>query len=488
MFDQRAYLSGLALAASLIVSRTASADAAPATAPTSQVQQQALLDRISALESQVQELKQVAARTAQAEHADAIAATSAKLQREADESTGVTLMSHEGFTAGYDDGKFQIRSADGRYVLHPWVQLQIRYETTNRDRAKFGGVSADTQSGFELRRLKLGFDGNVISPDLTYQFQFAVDRKTGIFSLEQAYGKYRIPGTPFYIKGGQYKEPLDHEQLLASRYLTSVDRTFSNDLFTNSEGFVQGVSVGYDNGGAIRAEGAFTDGMRSANTNFLQFPNGTSPADWGAAGRAEYKFFGKWKDYDRSTGAYNASDDFLVAGAGADWTEAGDTNVITQVADVDYGSTSGLGVYGAFTGRAFDKAAIGSIGSDGGTIGSPKKFPYSSGYDYSVRGQVSYAINQNWEPYAQYEYIHLDPSNLPAGARGNLQVIRAGVNYYLFNTEARLTVDFNYLPNGSPISDDGIGILATGAPTKTTGWSRGGGNEYIVRAQFQLAL
>lgn len=459
--------------------RSADPAAAPGTQPS-----QALLDRIDSLENEVKALKQQAKAQQQEAATQQAAADAGALRHEADHQS--LLLDTEGFTSGYSDGRFLIQSADHRYVLHPWLQLQFRYETTNRDRAKFGGNSADTQSGFEVRRLKLGFDGNVISPDLTYLFQFAVDRKTGNFSLEQAYGKYHIPGTIFFLKGGQYKEPVDHEQLLASRYLTAIDRTFTDDLFLNSEGFVQGAGFGFDTGDGLRGEFAFTDGMRSANSNFQQFPSGANPANWGIAGRLDAKVFGKWKDYDRTLGAYNASQDFLVFGTGADLTEAGDTNVVTPVVDVDYGSKSGFSLYGAYTGRVYSHAAIGSFGSDGGTIG---KVAQANGFDYSLRGQASYALDAHWEPYVQYEYIHLDGSDLPAGTTTrDFQVIRAGFNYYLYNTEARLSFDGNYLPEGSPVNDDGVGILATGPATKTAGFSRGGGKEFIFRAQFQLAL
>ena len=62
------------------------------------------------------------------------------------------------------------------------------------------------------------------------------------------------------------------------------------------------------------------------------------------------------------------------------------------------------------------------------------------------------------------------------------------VNYYLYGEVARFSVEADYLPEGSPISDSGNGILATGAAAKTSGFSHGGGNELIFRAQFQLAL
>lgn len=443
--------------------------------------QQALIDRVDALQAQVKalqlQLQQTRPGDQQNDRHDAAA-----LRQEADRASGSDTPSSSLFTAGYHNGRFVIQSTDGSYVLHPWLQLQARYETSYRKRGADGGRFADTQSGFEIRRLKLGFDGSVISPDLTYMFQFAADRKTGTVALEQAFGKYHLPGTPFYLKVGQYKEPLDHEQLLASRYLTAIDRTVTDDLFFNGEGFVQGASVGFENGGALRGVLAITDGQRSGNTGFQSFP--TNPANYGLAGRADLKLLGNWHDYDRTTGAYGVSGTFLVLGAGGDYTEAGDTHVITHVADVSFGNAQGFALYGAYTGRAFQHAALGSLGTDGGTTG---KTPSSNGYDFSFRAQASYAIDEHWEPYAQYEFIHLDARGVPSGANHDVQVLRAGANYYLFNTQARLSFDVSYLPDGSPLGDDGNGILPTGASPKSGAVSHGGG-EVVFRTQLQLAL
>jgi hypothetical protein len=52
-----------------------------------------------------------------------------------------------------------------------------------------------------------------------------------------------------------------------------------------------------------------------------------------------------------------------------------------------------------------------------------------------------------------------------------------GVNYFLFGHNAKVTADVGYLPNGSPINDDGTGVLTDNHH-----------NEVVARAQFQLLL
>ncbi|HEY2587352.1 MAG TPA: porin, partial [Tepidisphaeraceae bacterium] len=247
------------------------------------------------------------------------------------------LLDVHNLSAGFTSGRgFFLSSEDGNFLLHPWLQFQFRNVTNYRH--DLTDDTNDTQNGFEVRRLKFGVDGNLFSPNFTYLFQFAVDRHTGNVQLEMAWTKYRFDGTPFAVRAGQFKDPVDHEQLAASRFFPAIDRTFINDQFVNSEGFIKGVSAIYDPGTWVRGEAAFTGGLKNYNTNFQPTP--TNPANWGAAGRAEFKAFGNWKDYERIS-AYGIEHRTLVFGVGADYTEAGHPSALVHVADVQYQSTTG---------------------------------------------------------------------------------------------------------------------------------------------------
>ncbi len=418
---------------------------------------QELLERINSLQSQLDEVKShQQVRTENPRDADAV--TEAVLK---DAQQRSQLLAMEGFTAGYTDGKFILRSADGAFLLHPWAQFQFREVTNYREDVKTNGGN-DLESGFEVRRLKVGVDGNLFGPDLTYNFVWATDRHNGTPALEYAYAQYHLPNTPFSIRMGQFKDPLDHEQITSTKYTAAVDRTLVDDLFANGEGYIQGVSFIYVNARDIRAEGALTDGLRSANTNFQDFPATGIPANWGVAGRVEYKFFGKWSEYDKLA-AYGQKSELLVLGAGADYTEAGHTDAFTHVIDAQYGNGKGLGLYGAYLGRYTKGNTVGVVTSDT--------------YDWTLRGQASYVINQRWEPFVQLEYIHFDDSGLVAGSVNNVPVFRVGTSYFLYGQAARLQLDLSYLPKGSPVNDDGAGILQDND-----------NHELVLRAQFQLLL
>src|SRR5262249_52760321 len=157
---------------------------------------------------------------------------------------------------------------------------------TNYREQSSATVGADTQNGFEMRRAKLMFDGNLFSKDLTYQIIWNTDRKSGNLSLDDAWARYHFPDTPYAVRAGQIRNPFDHEQLTFATKSLTVDRSLVDDLFAGGEGLVQGVSLGYENG-PIRAEVAFTDGLRSQNTNFQDFP--TNNTNYGFSGRVEYK-------------------------------------------------------------------------------------------------------------------------------------------------------------------------------------------------------
>lgn len=417
--------------------------------------QKELLDKINGLQAQVDQLKVQLQSVSEQEKR---ATTRAVMQDAQARSQPFDINTISG---SHQNGRFEFRTADGNFVVRPWMQFQLRDVTTYRQGGKDDGASDDWQNGFEIRRLKIGFEGNAISPLLTYNFNWATNRDDGTPQLEAAWVRYDFAKTPYFVRMGQLKDPLDHEQRTSTRYTASIDRTLIDDFFAKGEGFVQGVSLGYDNTNNVRSEVAFSDGLGSNNQNFQDFP--TNNADWGTAGRFEYKQFGQWLDYDRLS-MYGVRESYLVGGVGADYTEAGSTGYLTHVADMQYGGKSGFGIFASYLGR-FGK------GVDTGTP--------TDTYDWSLRGQLAYSIDRHWEPYLQLEYIDFDPASLSVGVENNNEVpiVRVGTNYYVHGDAARFQVDLSYLPNGSPITDTSLGVL-----------QNNGENEFVFRAQFQLLL
>jgi hypothetical protein len=395
------------------------------------------------------------------------------VQRDADQRT--VAMDIPGMGAGYVLNKgFVIKSDDGNFLLHPWAYFQARYSANYRDNGKASGQSS-TDSGFEVARLKFVLDGNVFNPDLTYQFIWNTVKAGGGLTLNDAWTRYHIHNTQFAIEGGQIRDPLDHEQIMFATQTMTVDRSIIDDLFAGGEGIVQGVDVsyGYDNDGCVHARAAFTHGLRNNNVTFQDFP--TNVANWGIAGRVDYKLFGSWPDYNRFS-AIGTKENLLVLGAGVDYTEAGDTDNLVHVIDAQYDMTNGFAVYGAYLGR-YTTNNGGRPGTNGGTVG-PAVFPDT--YDATARVMVSYLYTQHLEPFIRYEYIQFDGRELAPGTRHSaLHDIGLGANYYFYGQRAKLTGNLLYLPNGSPVSDTAVNDILGGTNT---------GNELIFQLQFQLII
>jgi hypothetical protein len=440
--------------------------------------QQELLEQIKALQAKVERLENrqdsQAAQTqpAATQASEPAPASTGSVQGDAERRSNPLMMQGGSFTAGYNKGKFIIQDDAGNFVFHPNLQFMPRFAANNRDNAKHKGEDSDFQSGFELRRMKLGFDGNVFVPNFTYNFLWATDRNSGNLVLEEAWAKFAFKSGPFnnfFIKGGQFKDPFAHESLTSSKRLLAAERTLLNDVFTGGDNFVQGVSVGWDDGekgSPFRAEVAYTDGANGANQNFQDFP--TNKANFGVAGRVEYLAFGKWAQYEDFTTVGGKPDDkMLVLGAGVDLTEAGDTDTLLHTVDAQF-ETGKLGLYAAYLGRTIEDAKIGS-GASATNV---------NGYDWGFIVQAAYLVNEHLEPFVRYDFINFDEDLLASTVKENqVHEIAVGANYYFKGHAAKFTADVTYLPNGTPVANTGGDILASDDEA-----------EFVFRAQFQLLL
>jgi hypothetical protein len=409
------------------------------------------------------------------------------------------LMAVEGFTAGYTGNRFVIQSADGNFVWRPWFHLQVRDVTMWRQDLKPGNQD-ETDNGFEIRRLKIGFDGNMFTPDFTYFFNWATSRASsnatvksaagatvgtvsnslgGVPILEEAWVKYHFRDTPFYVKGGQIKDPLLHDQIVSSRYQQSAERSLTADVFANGDAFTEGVTFIYDPKSWVRTEGGITHGMRSANTNFLDYPNngGLNAFNYGVAGRAEFKLFGRWEDYNQ-VGAVGTKEPLLVLGTGVDYSERGHSGQTVGVVDGMYADQTGLNFYGALVDRYTNhNFGFQTQSATGASIGTPDPAVANRATnEYSILAEAGYNVDQHWEPFGRYEYFHVEGT--PAGSHNYFQVLTAGVNYYFVGHRAKFTAQAQYLPNGIPFDDGASDVLT----------NPHGRAELSFVAQFQLLL
>ena len=436
-------------------------------APASQPSRSDLEAQVQALQARVAQLEQQQRQQQQPQQSattSTATSTDGSSILESDRTAQAVLHDAERRTAqqvpllgNYQNGRFVLASDNGDFLLHPWLQLQVRYTVNWRQDAPPNGDD-DTQSGFELRRMKFGFDGNLWGKDLTYNFIWATGRSTGTPSLEEAWFMFKF-APDWAVRAGQLKDPLTHEGLTSGKRLMAAERSFLEDTIGLGDNFVQGATLVYNSGNALAAEFGVTDGIGSANTNFEDQPTNTT--DWGVVGRVQYKLFGKWSDYDDFT-ALGTKQNLLVIGAAGDYTEAGATDTFTHTVDAHFETPGGLGVYAAYMARYIRNSA--ATGADV--------------YDWGGLGQVSYLIpGTKWEPFGRWDYLRLDSKGQPAGTELNIHELTAGVNYYFAGHAAKFTLDGTWLPNGTPIPDSGADILVDN-----------GNNEILVRVQFQLLI
>jgi len=429
-----------------------------------------LMAQINALQAKVQTLETQQTQNLTAKDVDA---TIASVLKDADKQS--RLLAIEGFTAGYTDDHFTLRSSDGAYELNPFFQFQVRNVTNYRDSGKPNGNN-DLQNGFEISRMKFGAWGHAISENLMYNFRWASGENNGGggLSLENAYIQYKFADTMAF-RIGQYKDNWTHEETVESYRQLAVDRSLMNEVLGGGNtDYVQGLALIYDQntGGGLRAMLSFHDGANTKNTSFLdQGASGpvisTTSADFGISGRVEYAIVGSYKDYEQFSAQGNTQS-LLVIGGGVDWTQDNSTNIYFHTADIQWvpQSIRGLSVYGAVVGIYAD-------GDNVVTSGGESNF-----YDWGALVQAGYCLNDRWELFGRYDYTHLDEDMIAAGLENELHEFTIGANYYLKGHNAKVTVDLSWLPNGAPADVHSIDVLTT----------PGDKDEIVIRGQFQLLL
>jgi hypothetical protein len=375
------------------------------------------------------------------------------------------------FTGGYKDGKFILQSADGKFSLSPSFQLQVRNVTNISD----DGDDTSTENGFELRRVKAGVNGNLFSKDLTYEFLFDVPRNSGLTTLQFAWLRYKfVPD--WSVRLGQFSDPLGREQTGSSRRTLAAERSLLSDLLIGGDNPVQGASLLFApaKSGNFRIETAVHDGTNNNNTNFRD-TNATGTAadtrsDWGVASRAEFQLIGsKFKGYEDYTARGN-KDPLLVFGAGVDFTQTGDSDLLTYTADAQFENAKGLGLFAAVLGRYQTEF-------NAGTTAAPD---FGDVNDIGVVVQAGQIIGKwakaEWELFARYDVTVLDDERVSDAFDNDIHEITFGTNAYFQGHSLKGTLDVTYLPNGSAVASDGNGVLQSTD------------SQFVLRAQFQLLI
>ena len=379
-----------------------------------------------------------------------------------------TSLQDSGATAGWKKGFF-LSSPDGNFSLKVSGQLQVRYVLNSRkgdqDLGPFN--PANTLYGFENRRTKLSFSGNVFDKSWTYKIKGGFSRAGGAFVLEDAYVQKKLEGG-LAIKVGQFKAPWMREELVSSSKQLTVERSIVNEYF--NQGYSQGIQLGYEadslrawvwTGDGIGSRGFGPGRANSKDTNWDR-----TPTNYSFAGRAEYKISGDWSQFKDFSSKQGSGSGMMVG-----------LSAVTQRANKNLGANAdGTKVYGVTGDLTWDMSGASLFVSGVWTnVDSPNAGGDSNPWGVTIQG--GYFVTESVEAFVRYEYMDYDPTLLTNVAK--YDGFTVGGNWFI-NSSVKFSADFSY----------NFASLAAGAFVASSAGFRtdepGEDGQWAVRAQLQL--
>lgn len=445
-----------------------------------------------------------------------------------DAQTRSSLQS-SGMTAGWDNGFF-LQSPDGRFRLEVGGLLQVRYVysyfRTPSPAVGITGINAywsddrETRSGFDLPGTQLFFKGHLFGAGLTYKLQgeFVNSKATdlainnvrpledgsGEFRLQDAWARFEI--TPnWFMRGGQFKLPFSREELIDKKNQLAVWQSLVSGSL--GLGYSQGIEFAYVDD-LWRIQGAYSDGgedevggqYKVAGTLPQNRPFDWGQVEWALTGRAEFKPYGEWEEFDSFTSPPGTSFGMMF-GLAAHWqswrpdygyqatgVNQGDNEwvALTFDASVNFGGAS---LYGAFL-WSYNESEAAYYYAGQNNFNVPVFGNAGSSNKWGLVLQAAMYVAPKWELFGRYElgqFSVSNPSSLPiAGGAGSLyafenhlNILTAGVNWYIDGQDAKFTFDLGYAFDTVEPS-----WFQAGSGWRVTG-SR---DELVARAQFQVGF
>lgn len=353
--------------------------------------------------------------------------------------------------AGHDGGFF-IADESGDFLLKISGQIQTRWLAAWRDGD--GGVDSFI-SGFQMRRVKLSFEGHIFDESLRFKITNEFSRSSGASGVSDALIEKRFENG-VSILGGQFTLPFTREDLDSSKRQLAVDRTLVNSVFRLNRS--QGVQIGFRDDD-WRAWFAYSDGARSKNIDF-----GADPTDWAVTGRLEWLALGSFGVFRTQSGAIDAEPSLRI-GSAIHAEERGDTpgdaggRLVSWTGDI---AAAGPGWMALTT-----------------VVGRENRDPAGMDFtDWGVTAQLGVWVTDSIVPFTRWELLIPDRDR-DGGSKTN--ILSAGATWYIHGDALKFTIDGVWLIDGASSNDlidasTGTGVLDPGF----------GGSEFVLRAQVQL--
>ena len=377
-----------------------------------------------------------------------------------DADTRASLL-EDGVLAGHDGKHFFLKSADGAFKLNITGQFQLRYIVgVQGNNSSSEGEVTSSSHGFQLRRMKIGFQGHAFTKKFKYKFVLETNRNGGNSSFaDDVWVQYEFADDA-YVRLGNQKIPFLREELLSSSRQLAVDRASVTEFFTQNRAL--GANVIYKGFDMVHLQGGIFGGANSGVTDF----NTTTQADTNLTARADVKLFGDWKaakDYN----AWEGTETSLFVGGAVSYQSGGAS-----------GSANGSEYFG-WTADALFKtgplsinlAYMGATLDDVAATRTPQGVLAQGGF---------FVIPDKLQPYLRYEFLDDD-----VAGNDTIHMVTVGANYFFEKHNLKLTADVVYVIAGnsatsistfgsSPFSD-GLGF---------DGFS--GENQLVFRSQLQF--
>ncbi|MDA0214295.1 MAG: porin [Planctomycetota bacterium] len=421
----------------------------------------------------------------------------------ADSETRSSLQSAP-LTAGWNKGFF-ISSADGNFTLEVSGEIQARFAFNNQPSANRvpSNDSESAEYGFEMRRVKIGFDGNILDPSWTYKIRlgwnqnFPITQTSTNFQntlnnpvLEQAFIRKDF-GNGFAVKTGQWKSNFNYEESVSSTDQQLVERTLVNQYFNTK--WIQGVELEYQTE-HLRANVNYNDGGGNRNLGVASLGNESgNNVEWATAGRVALKLAGEWKQF-REVMSFRGSDDGMQIAAAYNWQRGGSNNVfhgdfvgnsdgvnLSYTADFN-ARFSGVSFFAAFLGNTFYSRPDGAA-------------PVNS---YGAVVQGGYFVSEDVELAARWEWLNVSggttdiatgptPGTASAINAQHFSIYTVGANYYISKNAIKLNGDVGYVVGGILFQNGLYNQFISGADYRSDQTSDSTG-QVVLRIQLQLVF
>ena len=408
------------------------------------------------------------------------------------DSQSRTSLQDSGMSAGYKSGKgFFLANQDGSFSLRITGQIQTRWVLNDTkqsfaDRGTSNENSPQTTWGFQIRRAKVKFKGNVIDPTWKYAINGAFGGD-GVFDFEEVMlSKVFENGITMTL--GQFKTPWLREELVSSSRQLAVERSVVNEFFNQDRAV--GLLVAWKNDDWSLAA-SYNNGQRTLLTADERYTNFTdNPTKWAFSARAEYKLSGDWSDFKGFNGGLDQDQAVMlgVAVMGQRYNDQVQDGSIpgAPTATVDYDNSTVWGVTADISAK-FQNISLFAAGVfqsyDTKGVESGDGFDLSDYTPWGVVVQGGYSINDDWELFSRYEYgnVPIEDLAVAGGAaldtRGGVaSILTVGANWFL-NSKVKFTADWgiNFADDLNLFDDPGDGWRDSGTD-----------DEWVLRAQLQL--